>query len=194
MSTEDTQIASVAKQWGAEVPFLRPVCLAQDTTPGIDPIIHAVEWFAKHEDFRPDLVLCLQPTSPLRSQTDLHQAIVLQQTSGADSVVSVSSVRDHPYWCKTIDQAGRLHDLITQSVKINRRQDLPPIYALNGAIYLIQRSVLLEQRSFYTANTVALVMPNERSLDIDSEWDLHLADWLLADQNTQPKRCQHALG
>ena len=182
VSTDDNEIALIAKQNGAEVPFMRPAELAEDDTPGMAPILHAVKWLEKNEGYLPDLVMCLQPTSPLRSSEDIDAAIELAVQKNADAVVSVMPVDHHPDWMRCVDTDGRLSDFCTTERPATRRQDLPPVYALNGAIYLGCRKVLLEQESWYTDKTFAYIMPPERSLDIDTQWHLRLADLILKDK------------
>ena len=182
VSTDSSEIASIALTYGAEVPFLRPKELAQDDTPGIAPILHAIQWLDDREGYRPDYVMVLQPTSPLRTAEDIKAALTLMWERQADAVVSVCPVSHHPYWTKIVTEDGRLVDFLTLEGSHVRRQDLPPVYALNGAIYLARRDVLLKERRFYTERTYAYVMPEERSLDIDTIWDLYLVDLVLSDR------------
>jgi len=182
ISTDDPEIANVARCYGAEVPFLRPSELAQDDTPGIETILHTVRWLHEHEGYRPDYVMVLQPTLPLRTVEDIEAAVQLAWECQADGVVSVCTVHRHPYWMKRITEDGRLTDFLSLDHAYTQRQELPPVYALNGAIYLARCEVLLEQRTFYTDRTYAYIMPPERSLDIDTPWDLYLADLILKDR------------
>lgn len=182
VTTDAEAIANMARECGAEVPFLRPVELAQDDTPGIVPILHAVRWLEQYEKYQSEIVVCLQPTSPLRTAGDIDAVIRLAREKKADAVVSVTPVIHHPFWMKQIDAEGHVSDFLLLEKPITRRQDLPPVYALNGAIYLAHREVLLEHQSWYTDHTYAYVMPPERSLDIDTPWDLYLADLILRDQ------------
>lgn len=182
VSTDDATIAFVATQFGAEVPFLRPPHLAQDDTPTIDVLIHLLDWLAQNADYRPDLVMLLQPTSPLRMAEDVREARLLLDAKQADSVVSVCLSEQHPYWMKQVDDDQRLRPFLNPTETHTRRQNLPPTYALNGAIYLAKRELILTQRSFYTDNSYAYIMPPERSLDIDTPWDLHLVDLILRDK------------
>jgi CMP-N,N'-diacetyllegionaminic acid synthase len=182
VSTDSPEIAEVARRYGAEVPFIRPADLAQDDTPGIAPVLHAAQWLYDNEGYRPDLMMLLQPTSPLRIPEDIDRAIDLIHEKSADAIVSVTRVETHPYWMKQIDGPGRMTDFIKLDQPIDRRQDLPEVYVLNGAIYLARYEVLMGQEAFYTDNTFSLVMPVERSLDIDTSWDLYLADLILKDR------------
>lgn len=182
VSTEDEDIAEIARRWGAEVPFQRPMEFAQDETPGIDPTLHALQWLETHEQYRPEYVLVLQPTSPLRTAGDIDAAIRLAQDRQADSVISVCPALHHPYWMKRLTADGRLVDWLSEQPRYERRQDLPPLYALDGAIFLGRTEVVLAQRSFYTDRTYAYVTPLERSLDIDTPWDLHVAELVLKNQ------------
>lgn len=179
VSTDDEEIARVSRQYGADVPFLRPQELAQDETSIYPTLIHAVQWLGQHEKWHADYILLLQPTSPLRTSTDIDGAIRLALERDADGVVSLSEVKQHPYQMKRLTEDGSIRHFIPQSKAIDRRQELPPVYAVNGAIYLVKRSVLLEQETFYTERTYAYLMPPERSLDIDSRWDFHLAELVL---------------
>jgi len=181
VSTDDGEVSRVARENGAEAPFLRPAELATDTTPGIEPVIHAVEWLDANERYQPDLVMLLQPTSPLRTSADIQASVELFNKSGADAVVSVTEAEHHPYWMKRFGPGGRLEDFVRLGEVPARRQDLPPAYALNGAIYLIKREVLLSGRTLFPADTAGYVMPRERSLDIDSLLDLRVAGLLLQD-------------
>jgi CMP-N,N'-diacetyllegionaminic acid synthase len=182
VSTDSPDIADAARRYGADVPFIRPADLAQDDTPGIAPVVHAAHWLYDSDGYRPDLIMLLQPTSPLRIPEDIDRAIKLIREKRADAIVSVTRVEAHPYWMKQIDGYGRMRDFIKLDYPMDRRQDLPEVYALNGAIYLARYEVLLEQNTFYTDKTLAMVMPVERSLDVDNPWDLYLADLILKDR------------
>jgi N-acylneuraminate cytidylyltransferase/CMP-N,N'-diacetyllegionaminic acid synthase len=182
VSTDSHRIAETARAYGAQVPFLRPAELAQDDTPGIAPILHAAQWCLENEPYQPDYVLCLQPTSPFRSPEDIDQAIELAREKEADSVVSVTPVEHHPHWMQLVDEQGKLVDFIAGGSSVNKRQDMPPVYALNGAIYLVRLEILLEQVTFFTTDTYAYIMPPERSMDIDTPWEMHLAELVMKDR------------
>lgn len=180
VTTDSAEIAAVARAAGAEVPFIRPADLAQDDTPGNLPVLHAVRWIEEHEGAAPDLVIYLQPTSPFRTAADIDGAIDLLVERNADSVVSMTPASEHPYWMKTIDQDGWMHDLVALETPIVLRQNLPAAYSLNGAIYLAKREVLLATGNWSTGRTAAYVMPADRSLDIDTAEDFAHAESVLA--------------
>lgn len=179
VSTDDDAITAIALECGAEVPFKRPEHLAQDSTPGVPPIIHALGWLADNEGYQPDGVLCLQPTSPLRSVDDIEAVVRVLSSGEADSVVSVVPSHHHPLWMKLIDGEGYMRDYTCTTSIPPRRQELPPVYALNGALYASLVPQFLQRESWYGERTLAYVMPQDRSLDIDSEWDIRVADLIL---------------
>lgn len=182
VSTDCTTIAAVARGFGAEVPFLRPASLARDDTPGIAPLLDALDRVAAEESPLPEWVVQLQPTSPLRIAQDIDRALELAHSTASDSVVSVTEAPCHPFWTRSIDAAGRLHPFLDDTPTITTRQALPEAFALNGAVYAAKIDALRNRGDFQGPNTVAYVMPSERSIDIDTPYDLALADWLLRRQ------------
>ncbi len=177
VSTEDEEIAEVARQWGSQVPFLRPQELAQDDTPGIDPVLHALKQLPEF-----DAMLVLQPTSPLRTTEDIDRCIGLALDLPASSVVSVSEPERHPYWMYRLGADQRLQPLIDVP-PISRRQELPPVYAMNGALYYARTDWLWQHRTFVTNETAAYVMPPERSVDLDTLLDWKLAELLFKERS-----------
>jgi CMP-N-acetylneuraminic acid synthetase len=177
VSTDDAEIADVARAARAEVPFMRPPELARDDTPSIDVVLHAVEQLASG-GYYPDRVLLLQPTSPLRAPDDIDAAFRLADERDATSVVSVCEARNHPWLTKRVTAGGLLEDFIAHEPVV-RRQDLEPAFALNGAVYLTRTGWLRSHRSFYSEPTHAYVMPAERSVDVDEPWDLELCELIL---------------
>jgi N-acylneuraminate cytidylyltransferase/CMP-N,N'-diacetyllegionaminic acid synthase len=182
VSTDSPEIAQVAADFGAEVPFLRPAELATDEAPHIAVLEHVVQWLEQESQTPPDYLMTLQPTSPLRTAVDIDRAVVIAQTYEAIAVVSVCETGHHPYLAKTITEKGMLRDFLQNEVESLRRQDLPPVYALNGAIYLNRAESIRKDRTLVPKGTYAYIMPPERSLDIDAPWDLHLADLILRDK------------
>ena len=179
LSTDDPEMADLGRAYGVEVPFLRPPELAGDTTPMIDVALHALAWLAEREAYRPDYLLLLQPTSPFRTAEDIDAAAELARRTSADAVVGVGAMPKHPCHAKTIDAEGRLVPWLGGPDTESRRQDLPALYVPNGAIYLVKRTVLERSRSWCPPGTLAFVMPEERSLDIDTPWDWRVAEAVL---------------
>ena len=182
VSTDDEEIARISKEYGAEVPFLRPMDLAQDDSPHIPVLIHACHNAERIYNERYDYVMLLQPTSPLRSSDDIDAAINLAITKNADSVISIVKAESHPYLVKLINSEGYLEDFADKPEGYLRRQDLPPVFTVNGAIYLVRTDILIKEQTFYTNRTCAYVMEQERSIDIDSPWELYVAELILNDR------------
>jgi CMP-N-acetylneuraminic acid synthetase len=175
VSTEDDEIAEISKSFGCEV-ILRPPELAEDDTPTVPVVQHVFSVFdEKGEHF--DYGVVLQPTSPLRRGADIDAALKILHESDADSVVSVYQVSDHHPARMYRLVEGRLvpYDDSTLSM---RRQDLPPVYHRNGAVYAFRRR-LLDQNTLLGQVILPYIMPVERSLNIDNEMDLMLADLIL---------------
>lgn len=181
VSTDDLEIAEVAKTWGAKVPCMRPAEMAEDDTLVYPALSHMVHYLENQEGYIPDYVMLLQPTSPLRTSEDIDRAITIAIERDADGVVSLWQPKSHPYWAKEIDHNGAIRDFAHKGKDYERRQGLPDIYSVNGAIYMVKRNILIEQETFYTPETYAYIMPPERSLDIDSAWDFHLTELVVND-------------
>lgn len=178
VSTDDEEIASMAKEFGAEVPFMRPAKLAADQTPGMAPVLHAIKHLPKF-----DWVLLLQPTSPLRTHYDIDAIWEFCQSRGADSAVSVTEVQDHPYFVYKKTKFDCIEPLVTAQPNIKRRQDLPEAFKLNGAMYLAKVNWLLEHNSFIGPGTLGFVMPFDRSVDLDTQEDWCWAEYLIGLNN-----------
>ena len=179
VSTDDEVIAKAARDGGAEVPFLRPSELAQDGSSHISVVEHALDWLRERESLVPDYLLLLQPTCPLRTSEDIEAAVALALEKKARAVVSVCEPRHHPFALKRLTPEGTLADFMPSGLAYARRQDFPAVWAVNGAIYLTQPAVLRNERTFEPADTIPYLMPQERSIDIDTLWDFQLAEMIL---------------
>ncbi|MFA5908736.1 MAG: acylneuraminate cytidylyltransferase family protein [Vicinamibacterales bacterium] len=183
LSTEDAAIAEAGRALGCEVPFMRPAELSRDETAHLPIIQHAAKWMQDEAGYHPDAVMILQPTSPLRTVADIDAAAALLESSGADSVLSVSEVPAHSHPSRTlrVDAAGNAVLFATGEPvrkRINRRQDLPEAWVMNGAIYACRTTVLFGPGpSLYGDRVVAYRMPAERSVSIDD-----LDDWAAAER------------
>ncbi len=171
VSTDDAEIADVARSHGGDVPFLRPSPMASDTAPIIDTIIHAVDNVA--EQYR--YIVLLQATSPLRIAADIDGAIELCHQTGAPACISLV-LAPKARWTIEMDSSGRL--LLPADIT-KQRQELPDAYQPNGAVYVAELNWLRSQREFYGPGAVGYVMPAERSVDIDTELDFLLAEAIL---------------
>ena len=177
VSSEDTLIIETAEKYGANVPFRRPASLAEDHSRGIDVMLHAIEWFKK-EGMEYDLILLLQPTSPLRTVKDIDDSIDYLFHKKAKAVVSVCACEHHPLWANTLDETMCMKNFEDESFWNKNRQELPVYYRLTGAIYIAFTDYLIRNNGFMGDLTYAYTMPNTRSVDIDSILDFKLAEIL----------------
>lgn len=174
LSSDDARIIAVAKNAGCDVPFVRPASLATDEATTLDALLHAVEEVPGYE-----YLVTLQPTSPLRTAEDIEGCIAACVAKDAASACSVVEVAKNPYWMFTLGEDQRMRRLLDQNPMPTRRQDLPDVYMPNGAVYVNRIDSLKDGGTLITQETVGYVMSAERSLDIDSEFDLRLCDLLL---------------
>ena len=172
VSTDDEEIADVARALGAEVPFMRPASLARDDTAGIDPILHALEQLGVVDGW----TCVLQPTSPLRRASDIDGARQLVDRRGADAALAVTAVRQHAAWHKLVDDEGWL---VTPRQPPAARQSLPQVWCPNGALYLVKTGVLRAERTLLPRRSTPWEMPASRSVDIDVPDDLAIVAALL---------------
>ena len=178
LSSDDRQIITVAKNLGIQVPFIRPLALAEDQTPTIDVIIHALKWFENQAIFF-DAVCLLQVTSPFRTVEFLNKAIKKFISSGCDSLVSVQKVPHeyNPHWTFEVNSDGNLKIATGEEKIISRRQELPKVYHRDGSIYIMKTEVLLQQHSLYGKSISFIESTPEFYVNIDT-----LADWEKAEQ------------
>ncbi len=190
VTTDDPEILETATAWGLEGPFLRPAALAQDDTPALPVIQHAVRWLEEHEGYVPDYICLLQPTSPLRTARHIDEAMSALVHSQADSVVSVVQA-PHNMTPVSIMQLreGLLVPFMPRDETENLRQRKPVFYARNGAaIYGFTRRCLVEKRSLYGDAILPYEMQPDESVDVDEPFDLELCQWLLERQRQHERR------
>lgn len=186
LSTDDQEIARMGRAFGLEVPFLRPAALAQDSTPTLPVVQHALQWFADHGTPM-DAVCLLQPTNPLRRASDIDAAIELFEASGADAVIAMRPVPHeyNPHWVyfQAADQS--VHLSTGEATPIPRRQDLPPAFHREGSLYVTRARLVLDEGTLYGRRTIPYIVDAERSVNIDDE-----ADWLRAEARIAEFRVQ----
>ena len=170
VSTDDKEIADIAIENGAEVPFLRPKSLSKDDSSSISCVMHLIN---KIPDIK--FVLFLQPTSPLREASDIKGIFELQQKSNAESLVSLTLTPKHPSLMYKLKDNKKIEPIYSEAAF--RRQDFSNIYLLNGALYLCSRDFLMKENNFINEQTIGYLMPNERSVDVDDS-----DDWIFAER------------
>lgn len=176
VSTDDDEIAKIAKEYGAEIPFMRPAFLASDNAQAVDNYIYTIGRLEKESGQKIDCFVVLQPTSPLRIAEDIDGAVDLFNLKHADSVISYTPEAHPVTWHKYLDDDGRFENIFADN--INNRQENKTSYYPNGAVYVFKTSMIRE-RKYYTKKSYAYVMPRIRSVDIDFIEDFEYAEFLL---------------
>ncbi len=180
VSTEDGKIMDFCRSKGLDTPYVRPKALAEDQTAMIDTVLHALEWMEERTKL-PDILVLLQPTSPLRSHGDIDDAVDRFLASKADTLTSVHKVDEHPFECLKIGNHG-WRFLAKPRKKVTRRQDFgEDFYFVNGAIYVANVGFLREKKTFLVEGETGIyIMPKSRGIDIDELHDLQLAESYLS--------------
>jgi len=176
LSSDDPEIIAAAEAVGCEIPFVRPAHLATDEASVEETILHALDSLDKEYD----LLVLLQPTSPLRIGRDIDACLELCLENGMASAVTVVEVAKSPYWMFHIDPDGHMDRILPYPEDGHRRQNLPVSYVLNGAVYVAEIQRFRENKIFVNAQSVAHIMPPERSIDIDTPLDLIIIRALIA--------------
>ena len=178
LSTDSEEIADFGRRSGIEVPFVRPDYLATDQTSTRAVQQHAIQWCQKEEGQTPEALVTLQPTSPFRVGEHIDQAIIRFQDTEADSVLSVTPVREHPYEIVGFSD-GHMYRIVERPNDVVRRQQYPLFFKINGAIYITKSEILLNSLSGYGDRVFDYQMDNRSSVDIDTHHDLKIADALI---------------
>jgi len=185
VSTDDQEIADIAKSQGALVPWLRPKELATDTATSIDVLLHSLDWYER-ERGKVDGVMLLQPTSPFRSVETIQDAAARFQNAGSDKpIVSVCQASSHPAWTFSIEGDRMIPYCGWNAMKL-QSQDLAPVFALNGAIYVSTPCRIRETRSLFAEDMGSIIMkPGKENIDIDTEDDWMKAERIITITNTK---------
>ena len=176
VSTDDSEIMDVSKEYGADV-IKRPNEFAQDNSPTIDTVLHVLESLETEEESI-DIVVLLQPTSPLRNTEDINCSMELFIKNEPESLISVCEAEHPPFWYFSVENSY-LKPLFGVEYLNTRRQDLPKTFMPNGAVYISRPEHLIKYRSFYCQKVIPYLMPMQRSIDIDTEIDFNLATMML---------------
>lgn len=179
VSTDGKEIAKVSKAYGADLPFIRPKELAEDTSKTIDTVIHCIDELKKLGDTY-DYIVLLQPTQPLRKSEHIDEAIELIVENNEDNLVSICKVKEHPILMRTINIDGEMNNLL-QCSSTQRRQDFKEFYRVNGVIYINKINENLNKDTSLNDNKLAYVMDEKYSIDIDELLDVKIARLMLTE-------------
>lgn len=175
LSTDDEKILSVVNRKEIEIPELRPSYLSDDNATSLDVMLHILNKYRRDED----ILVLLQPTSPLRNYKHIDEALELFVKQNAEAVISVTECEQSPLWSNTLPKDGNMDGFIKPEA-IQRAQDLQQYYRLNGAIYIFDiDKMLLNQKVIYNNKTFAYKMNAKESIDIDNEFDFNLAEYIV---------------
>ena len=178
VSTDDSEIAEIAKASGAEVPFLRPKELALDDTPGLLVLKHAVQFLESELSYSPDIIVNLDSTSPLRTERDIEACIKMVRDEGADNVFSVTEAHRNPYFNMVEIIDGKVRLVKQPARAASRRQDAPKVYDMNASIYVWKKEALMNRDSLFLENTRVYLMP-KWAADIDDETDFEFVEFMM---------------
>jgi CMP-N-acetylneuraminic acid synthetase len=184
VSTDDEEIAAVARQWGADVPFMRPAALAGDLTPDLPVFQHALDWLQAHDGWAPDITVHLRPTSPMRPPDCIDRAVgILRADPAAHSVRGVVVASQNPYKMWRLEPDCTMTPLLASSLpeSYNQpRQELPVTYWQTGHVDAIRSTAIRGQASMSGARIKGLVIDGAYTCDIDTQADWQLTEWMLA--------------
>lgn len=182
VSTDAEEIAQISLEYGAEVPFMRPMDLAGDNASTIDVLMHAIGWLENEDRFAFDILLLLHTTTPLRNVEDINKSISLMVEENADNVFSVAEAHRNPYFNMVEEGSDGFVRLVKEGC-FSTRQAAPKVYDMNASIYVWWKNVLKDRKKIFLKKTKGFVMPKERSIDIDDNIDFKIAEILMEEQN-----------
>jgi CMP-N,N'-diacetyllegionaminic acid synthase len=178
VTSDDEDILSISKKYGSDI-IKRPEELSNDTATTFDALKHTIDNLEKY-----DYIVLLQPTSPLRNEKHLDEAIELLEQKNADAVISVCKMDHSPLWCNTLPENGSMQNFLKEEVLNKRSQDLDKYFRLNGAIYICKIDKFLNNKGFFLKeNIYAYLMSKEDSTDIDDEFDFLMTEYIMKYKN-----------
>lgn len=177
VSTEDEEIAQISLEYGAEVPFIRPLELAEDNVATIDVLLHAINWVENRDRYFFDILVLLHVTAPLRSVEDIDKSIALLVEENADNIFSVAEAHRNLYFNMVeLNKSG--YAALVKQGNFTKRQAAPLVYDMNSSIYVWWKELLKEKKKIFLDKTKIYIMPKERSIDIDDDLDFRIAEYL----------------
>jgi len=185
VSTDSVEIAEIAKEFGAEVPYIRPAYLATDEASKLPAIQHLVRHYIEEMKFVPDYVVDLDPTSPLRTMEDIERCIdLIINDTECDAVITGYKSNKNPYFNMVeLDNSGFAFLSKKPEGKVVRRQDVPVVYAMNASVYVWKTNILFQREDIISGRTKFIEMPEDRSIDIDSEIDFKLVELIMKERH-----------
>ncbi len=177
VSTDDEEIASISRVYGAEVPFMRPKELATDTASSVDVVLHTMNWISKYDKEEYDYVCLLEPSSPFASYQDLNKALELMEERDADTLLGMKEVEVSKTFIHSLDKNGGLSEFYyaIKDLASVRRQEQKEEYTMNGCMYIAKWNYFEEYKLFYAENSIPYIMPEETSIEIDSMYNYKIA-------------------
>ena len=179
VSTDSEEIAKVALEYGAEVPFIRPKELAQDDSPEWLTWRHAVNYMKESDDKDVNAIVALPVTAPLRSIGDVNACIDLFESEDVDSVITVSKASRSPYFNMTVNNNGYTELVISPKSQVTRRQDAPEVFDMTTVAYVVNTDFIKNYNGIFEGKVKSVVIPQERSIDIDTLLDFKIAECLV---------------
>ena len=177
VSTEDNEIANIAKQYKAEVPFMRPKYLAGDNVASVEVLLHLTNWMQKYEKFDFNILVMLHATAPLRDVIDIDACIKMLVEKKADNVFSVTEAQRNPYFNMVeVDKRGRV--VLSKKGFFVSRQTAPKVYDMNASVYVWWKDILKKEKKIFLKNSKIYIMSKDRSVDIDDDLDFRIAEFL----------------
>lgn len=181
VSTDSPEIAAVATESGAEVPFIRPTELALDDSPEWLAWRHALNFLYESDGYFPEMMVSVPTTSPLRSPQDIDNCIDVYEKGGADVVVTVTNAHRSPFFNMVKEnQDGTVQLVIPPQSTFSRRQDVPTVYDMTTVAYVVRPEFVMAQQSVFEGRVRAVHVPLERAVDIDTLTDFKLAEFFLS--------------
>ena len=182
VSTDDQEIAEIAKNFCTEPPFIRPSHLAQDESSTMDVLLHAIEWCKNNENQSYDIILLLHANAPLRNLEDIRNCIEILVDQSANNVFSVTPASNNPYF-NMVEVNDKKNVSLIKDGNFSNRQSAPLVYDMNSSIYTWWTDILVEKKSIFLPKTRIHIMPRERSIDIDEPLDFKIAELIMKEKN-----------
>jgi N-acylneuraminate cytidylyltransferase len=183
VSTDSEKIKEIALEYGAEVPFMRPAELANDTASELDAWRHAIRELERIDGTYPEVMISLPATSPLRIPSDIDRAIARFDDGDVDVVIGVTPAHRNPYFnMVNFDSNSHVHIVGNRNGGIERRQDAPEVFDITTVVYVVNSEYILKNKSLFLGRVGAIQIPQERSIDIDTQHDFEIAKYLLKNE------------